>query len=151
MTRDDLIDRICPFEAVAECRSGDSLGNCSKNCWHVLNELLDDYDKQIRADVISEFAEWLEMMDYLNRIDIDYGWDEQSYQSICGLTKDEVIEEFNEYVNDKKNEHDAIEKMDDVISKLYDMLQSADELGLKEVTISTEDLAHLISMVKRGE
>lgn len=75
MTRDDLIDRICPFDAVDECRSGDSLGNCSKNCWHVLNELLDDYDKNIRADAIDDCIKDLEQCyPLVDNGDILYGF-----------------------------------------------------------------------------
>ena len=51
MTRELLIKEICPNAYINNCRF---LG-CSQ-CDVKLNELLDEYDKQIRADAINEFV-----------------------------------------------------------------------------------------------
>ena len=54
MTRKLLLQKICPNACINDCR----FIGCSQ-CNVKLNEWLDDYDKQIRADVIDEFAKKL--------------------------------------------------------------------------------------------
>ena len=54
MTRELLLEYICPGYRAPDCFNGDISFNCS-DCNHVLNEMLDKYDKQIRADAIDEF------------------------------------------------------------------------------------------------
>ena len=57
MIRDDLLKRICPW---GTCDCGDDYESCNcDDCNRVLEEWLDEYDKQIRADSIDEFADWL--------------------------------------------------------------------------------------------
>ena len=57
MIRDDLLKRICPW---GTCDCGDDYESCNcDDCNRVLEEWLDEYDKQIRADAIDEFADWL--------------------------------------------------------------------------------------------
>ena len=58
MTRELLLEYICPGYRVPDCFKGDISFNCS-DCNHVLNEMLDKYDKQIRADAIDELAKKL--------------------------------------------------------------------------------------------
>ena len=58
MDREELIDRICPTDATYECGQVGCSSNCEK-CEEVLNALLNKYDKQIRADAIDDFQEWL--------------------------------------------------------------------------------------------
>ena len=51
MTRKLLLQKICPNACINDCR----FIGCSQ-CNEKLNEWLDKYDNQIRADVIDEFA-----------------------------------------------------------------------------------------------
>ena len=55
MTRDELLFSICPGYRAPNCFKGDTSCNCN-NCNRILNEWLDEYDKQIRADVIDDFV-----------------------------------------------------------------------------------------------
>ena len=55
MTRELLLEYICPGYRAPTCFKGDISFNCS-DCNRVLNEMLDKYDKQIRADAINEFV-----------------------------------------------------------------------------------------------
>ena len=57
MIRDDLLKKICPW---GTCDCGDDYESCNcDDCNRVLEEWLDEYEKQIRADAIDEFADWL--------------------------------------------------------------------------------------------
>lgn len=49
-----------------------------------------------KKDAINEFVEWLEKMDYLNRIDVDYDWDEFPYETYVPLSIEDVVQEFEE-------------------------------------------------------
>ena len=56
MTRDILLNNLCPTDTTFDCWNGDEICNCD-DCNRVLNKWLDEYDKQIRADVIDEYKE----------------------------------------------------------------------------------------------
>ena len=57
MTRDELLKKICPL---GTCDCGDDYESCNcDDCNRVLEEWLYEYDKQIRADAIDDFANWL--------------------------------------------------------------------------------------------
>ena len=58
MDREELMERICPTDAIHECGIGDCESNC-KDCGVLLNALLDEYDNQIREDAIDECIEAL--------------------------------------------------------------------------------------------
>lgn len=58
MTRDKLLDSICPMSRVYDCCIADGDYDCDK-CKRLTKEWFDEYDKQIRADVIDEFAKKL--------------------------------------------------------------------------------------------
>ena len=58
MTRDKLLNNICPGCRTISCCNGDKSFNCD-DCNRVLNKWLDEYDKQIRTDAIDDFANWL--------------------------------------------------------------------------------------------
>ncbi len=55
MTRDILLNNLCPTDTTFDCWNGDEICNCD-DCNRVLNKWLDEYDKQIRADAIDEFV-----------------------------------------------------------------------------------------------
>ena len=57
MTRDELLKKICPW---GTCDCGDDYESCNcDDCNRVLEEWLYEYEKQVRADAIDEFANWL--------------------------------------------------------------------------------------------
>ena len=57
MTRDELLKKICPW---GTCDCGDDYESCNcDDCNRVLEEWLDEYEKQVRADAIDDFANWL--------------------------------------------------------------------------------------------
>ena len=55
MTRDELLNSICPMSRVYDCciADGDGDYDCDK-CKRLTKEQFDEYDKQIRADAIDE-------------------------------------------------------------------------------------------------
>ena len=55
MTRDKLLNSICPMSRVYDCLIADGDYDCDK-CKRLTKEWFDEYNKQIRADVIDEFA-----------------------------------------------------------------------------------------------
>ena len=57
MTRKLLLEKICLSDCTYNCVILDSC-DCDY-CNVKLNELLDEYDKQIRTDAIDDFAKWL--------------------------------------------------------------------------------------------
>ena len=54
MTRDELLNRICPMNRVYDCCIADGNYDCD-NCKRLAKEWLDEYDKQIRIEVINEY------------------------------------------------------------------------------------------------
>ena len=57
MTRDNLLKKICPW---GTCDCGNDYESCNcDDCNQVLEEWLYDYEKQIRADAIDDFANYL--------------------------------------------------------------------------------------------
>ena len=58
MTRDDLLNSICPMSRVYDCCIADGGYDCD-NCKRLIKEWFDEYDKQIRTDAIDGFAKWL--------------------------------------------------------------------------------------------
>lgn len=58
MNRDILLYRLCPMHRIYDCCNSDTNFHCV-DCTRVMNEWLDGYDNQIRADVIDEFAKKL--------------------------------------------------------------------------------------------
>ena len=58
MTRDKLLNSICPMSRVYDCLIADGDYDCDK-CKRLTKEWFDEYDKQIRADAIDDFANYL--------------------------------------------------------------------------------------------
>ena len=58
MIRDILLNSICPMSRVYDCCISDEDYDCD-NCKRLTKEWFDEYDKQIRADAIDDFANWL--------------------------------------------------------------------------------------------
>lgn len=63
MTRDILLYNLCPVHRIYDCCNSDTNFDC-KDCIRVMNEMLDKYDKQIRADAIDEVKD--EIVHHLN-------------------------------------------------------------------------------------
>ena len=64
MTRDELLKKICPR---GTCDCGDDYESCNcDDCNRVLEEWLDEYDKQIRAKAINDYNNEL-----IEKIDTD--------------------------------------------------------------------------------
>lgn len=59
MTREELIEKICPSDNISGCCMDDCLYVCD-GCKLTLESMLDEYDKQIRAEVIGKTATLLE-------------------------------------------------------------------------------------------
>ena len=54
MIRDILLNSICPMSRVYDCCISDGDYDCD-NCKRLTKEWLDEYDKQIRTEVINEY------------------------------------------------------------------------------------------------
>jgi len=54
LTREELLDNICPSKAIYECKA-----NSCSGCHKMLNRCLDEYDVNIRNKVIDEFVKLL--------------------------------------------------------------------------------------------
>ena len=59
MNRDELLNSICPMSRVYDCCIADGDYDCD-NCKRLTKEWFDEYDKQIRTDVIEEFVKAIE-------------------------------------------------------------------------------------------
>ena len=68
MTRELLLTQICPIEYTTDACV---LVGC-EHCNVKLNELLDEYDKQIRADAIEEFVRKVKERQYVLHILSDF-------------------------------------------------------------------------------
>ena len=69
MTKDELLKKICPC-GICDC--GDDYESCNcDDCNRVLEEWLYDYDKQIRADAIDDFAKRLKAECRKHYVDCD--------------------------------------------------------------------------------
>ena len=54
MTREELLYKICPTNTTYDCRNGNKYCDCD-DCINEMNVWLEEYDKQIRANVIEEY------------------------------------------------------------------------------------------------
>ena len=54
MTREELLYKICPTKTTYDCRNGNKYCDCD-DCINEMNVWLEEYDKQIRANVIEEY------------------------------------------------------------------------------------------------
>ena len=53
MTREELLYKICPTDTTYDCRNGNKYCNCD-DCVNEMKIWLEEYDKQIKAEVIEE-------------------------------------------------------------------------------------------------
>ena len=100
MTRDELLKKICPC---GTCDCGDDYESCNCNdCNRVLEEWLYDYEKQVRADAIDDFAKRLKAECRKHYVDCDpyFGGIVDSI-----LYEDDIDEIAEELKADDKNEN----------------------------------------------
>ena len=56
MTREELIYEVCPYKSMINCHSEEPYTHFKcKDCSILMNKWFDEYDKQIRAEVINEY------------------------------------------------------------------------------------------------
>ena len=70
MTRDILLNSICPMSRVYDCCIADGDYDCD-NCKRLTKEWFDEHDKQIRADAIDEFVKRLKAECRKHYVDCD--------------------------------------------------------------------------------
>ena len=70
MTRDELLFSICTINRVYDCCIADDDYDCDK-CKRLTKEWFDEYDKQIRADAIDDFAKRLKAECRKHYVDCD--------------------------------------------------------------------------------
>ena len=56
MTRDVLLYGICPMHKIYDCCNNTDTNYYCDDCKQVMNEWLDEYDKQIRTEAIDDFV-----------------------------------------------------------------------------------------------
>lgn len=83
MTREELINNICPSVNINDCNGCDACFGCD-DCAKELNKLLDEYDKQIRTDAIDEFRT------------MAIGWNKISSKRIQIVAIDKIAEQLKE-------------------------------------------------------
>lgn len=72
MTRDELLDKICPADSITDCCSSDCIFGCD-DCKVTLGYMLDEYEADIKAETIDEFYNLL--LDNKNEINAsNYPW-----------------------------------------------------------------------------
>lgn len=67
MTRDELIEKICPYDNTSECRY--NIESCSfgcDDCMVTLGYMFDEYDKQIRTDAIDECISKIDTLEQIS-------------------------------------------------------------------------------------
>ena len=93
MTRELLLEKICLSDCTYNCVILDSC-DCDY-CNEKLNELLDEYDKQIRADAIDDFAKKLKLKCRKCYVDCDpYGSGIEEDSILYEDEIDEIAEEL---------------------------------------------------------
>ena len=93
MTRDELLKKICPW---GTCDCGDDYESCNcDDCNRVLEEWLYEYEKQVRADAIDDFAKKLKSKCRKCYVDCDpYGSDIEEDSILYEDDIDEIAEEL---------------------------------------------------------
>ena len=96
MNRDILLYRLCPMHRIYDCCNSDTNFHCV-DCTRVMNEWLDGYDNQIRADAIDEFAKRLKAKCRKCYVDCDpYGSGIEEDSILYEDDIDEIAEELKE-------------------------------------------------------
>lgn len=88
MTRDILLKKVCPITRIYDCKKY----SCN-DCQRIMNDWLDKYDKQIRADTINVLSSIVleELKEIANDEDYYFDKDNLSLVSSVILTNAEKI------------------------------------------------------------
>ena len=117
MTRDDLLNSICPMSRVYDCCIADGDYDCD-NCKRLIKEWLDEYDKQIRTEVINE---------YYNKINEKLKADTNLKDTIREIHDNVAQEMYCKGIDDLYNEISTY-RMYDEYGNVIDLLEIAKRL-----------------------
>ena len=116
MTRDELLKKICPW---GTCDCGDDYESCNcDDCNRVLEEWLDEYDKQIRAKAINDYNNEL-----IEKIDTDTHLNDAIKKILDNVAK----EMYCKGIDDLCNEISTY-RMYDEYGNVIDVLEIAQRL-----------------------
>lgn len=116
MTRDELLKKICPW---GTCDCGDDYESCNcDDCNRVLEEWLDEYDKQIRAKAIN---------DYDNKLNEKINTDTRLKDTIRKILDNVAREMYCKGIDDLCNEI-SIYRMYDEYGNVVDVLEISQKL-----------------------
>lgn len=116
MTRDELLKKICPW---GTCDCGDDYESCNcDDCNRVLEEWLDEYDKQIRAKAIN---------DYDNKLNEKINTDTRLKDTIREIHDNVAREMYCKGIDDLCNEISTY-RMYDEYGNVIDVLEIAQRL-----------------------
>lgn len=93
MTREELIDKVCPSDAITDCCSEECLF-CCDDCNLAIENMLDEYDKQIIADYESACEKIYEDNPPMHFTKEQIMWIKEHIKLRVKQTRAEVIEEL---------------------------------------------------------
>ena len=120
MTRDELLKKICPW---GTCDCGDDYESCNcDDCNRVLEEWLDEYDKQIRAKAINDYNNEL-----IEKIDTDTHLNDAIKKILDNIAKEMYCKGIDDFVH-KCDKHCGFYTGDNKNLTREDILFIANEL-----------------------
>ena len=120
MIRDDLLKRICPR---GTCDCGDDYESCNcDDCNRVLEEWLDEYDKQIRAKAINDYNNEL-----IEKIDTDTHLNDAIKKILDNIANEMYCKGIDDFVH-KCDKHCGFYSGDNKNLTRQDILLIANEL-----------------------
>ena len=120
MIRDDLLKRICPW---GTCDCGDDYESCNcDDCNRVLEEWLDEYDKQIRAKAINDYNNEL-----IEKIDTDTHLNDAIKKILDNIANEMYCKGIDDFVH-KCDKHCGFYSGDNKNLTRQDILLIANEL-----------------------
>ena len=120
MIRDDLLKKICP-RGICDC--GDDYESCNcDDCNRVLEEWLDEYDKQIRAKAINDYNNEL-----IEKIDTDTHLNDAIKKILDNIANEMYCKGIDDFVH-KCDKHCGFYSGDNKNLTRQDILLIANEL-----------------------
>ena len=120
MTRDELLKKICPR---GTCDCGDDYESCNcDDCNRVLEEWLDEYDKQIRAKAINDYNNEL-----IEKIDTDTHLNDAIKKILDNIANEMYCKGIDDFVH-KCDKHCGFYSGDNKNLTRQDILLIANEL-----------------------
>lgn len=115
MTRDILLNNLCPTDTTFDCWNGDEICNCD-DCNRVLNKWLDEYDKH----VIEQYKADSNLKDTIREIH-----DNVASEMYCkGI--DDLTEKLKEMANNSSTKYIRLSEKETITT--YGVEQIAEEL-----------------------